>query len=662
VTPTSIEVTEGGPAEILGVRLATPPAAGSLVHVKIANDLGNGVNSEEVLSIEDLNFNDANWRIPQEVTVSAFDDTVPDGSVSYNLTVTVQADSTDTAFIGKTASIPITVHDNEPLTGNAGVSFPGIPSTLTTTEDGGEVTFNVVLNSAPGADVTVNLVSNAADEGLFLNAQTLQQQQELNLTFTQQNWNLPQAVTVVGVDDEFADGGKNYYIYLVTISNDTSYDGLDIPDIRITNNDNDNPAILVSQSSGLVTNESGTSTTFQVQLSAPPVPTTQVVLTAEVQPPGSGLPMEGSVTLPPNQLVFDSSNYNQPQPVTVTGLDDCAADGDISYEITITTNSVSTTSPPYKTFAQAQTVTITNQDNDTSAAAQIVISKTQLQTSENLTSDAFDVCLTTQPTDPVTITMDIPAGFADEGLFSSGQATQEITFDQTNWAQPQTVRIAGQDDTAEDGDQVYQIDIAPAVSVDTTYSNMIVPAVTVTNADNDTGVIITPNPPGLEFYPDPDPETFITSESGDSFSIDIRPTTEPNGTVNVKITIPEEFRSEGRIQDSAFNQLFEKTLVFTTSNWKIQQSVTIIGVDDSVIDDNVFYNININTSQSSAPEYQDINLPQIKVINVDNDNDRVKPNSPDSGGGALNPALLWLLCALLWMCRHRWAVNSTLSH
>lgn len=661
VEPANINISEGGQPAILRIRLATQPAAGSTVHVQIANDLADGTNDQETLSTKDLNYDDTNWSTFQEVIVSAVDDTVADGSISYNLVVSVANDSTDSSFLGMSTSVPITVNDNEQANGSVGVSFPGLPSNLTTTEDGGEVTFNVVLDSAPSADVTVNLVSNATSEGMLLNGQT--QQQALPLVFTPQNWNQPQAVTVVGVDDIYADGGRNYRILIQTISDDTFFNGLDIPDIRITNNDNEEPGIIASPTSGLVTSEDGTSATFQVRLSSPPAPGLQVVLTAAVQPPGSGEALEGYVILPVNQLVFNSDNYNQPQSVTVTGMDDCTADGDKNYEIIVSQNTVSTTSPPYINFAQPQSVAVTNQDNDLSPTSQIVVSKTQMQTSENLTSDSIDLCLTSQPTAPVTVTMTIPSGFSDEGLFSSGLDTAEITFDQNNWTQPINVVVAGQDDSDEDGDQAYQIDIAPAVSLDPTYANMTLPAVSVTNIDNDTGVVIPPptTSAGLVFDSQTNPavKTFVTGENGDSDTIKVKLTQAPTDEVRVKFTIPDGDRNEGRFQDSDNNMDFVKTLVFTAANWSTQLEVTIIGRDDTVVDGDHLYTISIDTSESLAPEFQSISLPQIRVINQDDDNVRVKPNNPNSGG-ALNLILLWLLGVFVWV-RHHGRISQSLT-
>ncbi|MGH8584010.1 MAG: FG-GAP repeat domain-containing protein, partial [Gammaproteobacteria bacterium] len=67
---------------------------------------------------------------------------------------------------------------------------------LTTTEAGGTASFTVVLNTAPVADVTIPIASADASEGTVSPAA---------LAFTPGGWNVPQTVTVTGVDDNIRD-------------------------------------------------------------------------------------------------------------------------------------------------------------------------------------------------------------------------------------------------------------------------------------------------------------------------------------------------------------------------------------------------------------------------------------------------------------------------
>ena len=88
---------------------------------------------------------------------------------------------------------------------------PGISVTpsggLVTAEAGGTATFSVVLNAAPTADVIIELSVSDATEGSLSHS---------SLTFTAENWNAPQVVTVTGVDDSVYDGNdanRKVYVY-----------------------------------------------------------------------------------------------------------------------------------------------------------------------------------------------------------------------------------------------------------------------------------------------------------------------------------------------------------------------------------------------------------------------------------------------------------------
>ena len=88
-------------------------------------------------------------------------------------------------------------------------------SGLTTTEAGGTASFTVVLTSQPSANVTIGLHSSNLTEGTISTA---------SLTFTSANWNVPQTVTVTGVNDPVDDGDIAYTIVTApAVSSDPDY-------------------------------------------------------------------------------------------------------------------------------------------------------------------------------------------------------------------------------------------------------------------------------------------------------------------------------------------------------------------------------------------------------------------------------------------------------
>jgi hypothetical protein len=456
---------------------------------------------------------------------------------------------------------------------------------------------------------------------------------------------------VVGVDDEYVDGGKNYTIKTEILDADASYSNYNPPDLPMTNlDDNDTPGLVITPTDGLVTSESGTTATFQVQLAKPPAPTTQVALSAVALPPAADLPLEGSVGLPDTQLIFNSENYNVPQTVTVTGIDDNIIDCSMAYEVSISIDRDNTTSGPYLNSDIIGTVSVTNTDNEAATSPQIIISKTQLNTSEDGASDSFNVCLTTQPTAPVTINVAIPQTSANEGAFSGGFISRNIVIDQNNWPEVHTYTITGKDDAVSDGPQTYNLVISLPLSNDTNYANRAIPAISVTNADNEEPCKNTSHPyePGLCI----ETTSIDTSEDGGSGELKVRLTKKPTKPVVVKVTVTDT--SEGRIADPVNNQLFTQRLVFDQYNWSIERSLTIIGLDDGEDDGNIIYPLQLDTSESTAAEYLNIALPEVSVTN--RDNDRTKPAKPGSGG-ALSPGLLCLLIVLL-VLRYRYRFDN----
>jgi hypothetical protein len=231
VTPTTgLVTTESGGTATFTVKLASPPTAD--VTIALASD----TPTEGTASPASLTFTSANWRTPQTVTVTGVDDNVPDGPRDYTI-VTSPATSDDGRYSGLDADdVSVTNFDTDP-----GVSFVG-STDVVTSESGATATFGVVLNAAPTADVTMTLASSDVGEATVSPAQ---------LTFTAANWNVPQTVTVTGVDDAIVDGTQTYTIVTgVLTSADARYAGQNPPDITGRNLDDDQVPVALKVVSG----------------------------------------------------------------------------------------------------------------------------------------------------------------------------------------------------------------------------------------------------------------------------------------------------------------------------------------------------------------------------------------------------------------------------
>lgn len=130
--------------------------------------------------------------------------------------------------VGLTVTQTVTIQIND-LNDTFGVAVT--PTDVQTSEDGDIATIGFVLITEPTANVTFGLSLSDETEG-NLNV-TL-------LTFTPDNWNVTQNITVDGVDDGLADGDVTYQLITAnSVSDDTNYNGLVIDDVTLTNIDDE---------------------------------------------------------------------------------------------------------------------------------------------------------------------------------------------------------------------------------------------------------------------------------------------------------------------------------------------------------------------------------------------------------------------------------------
>jgi hypothetical protein len=447
---------------------------------------------------------------PSVATVPATVD-FPAGQASVTFTVTAPENNTVvasqnatitarlTGFTTATASVRVTDTASVIVTPQTG---------LVTDEGGRTATFSVRLGAEPTADVTINVASPDPTEGTVT---------QTSLTFTPSNFGSEQVVVVTGVDDNATDGDQSFTIVTgATRSADPAFDGLDVPDVSVTNSDNDRANVLVSRNA-IVTTEAGGSESFTVRLAAQPSGNVIVNLI-------SSDPTEGQVQQA--TLTFTPANFDTPQPVTVRGIDD----GDISYRITLR---VSTDDTAFNGVT-LPIITAVNRDNDT---AGINISKTSVVVAEAGATDTFTVRLGTQPTGNVLIPLRV----------SPAQATlsaTQLVFTPQNFGVAQTVTVRAIDDAIADGAVRFTITLGPAISNDRAFANLTPPIIDSVATDNDR--------PGITLSP-----LSLIMNEGETRTVNIRLTSQP--TAPVTVTLQTTDATEARVQNSvvlnAFNFL-----------------------------------------------------------------------------------------------------------
>ena len=422
--------SEGGGQVTIRLRLSTRPSAPVTIPLSVSDP------SEGSLSVSSLTFTPSNYFVEQPVTITGVDDAVIDGTVAYQL-VTGAPTSADPIYDALTAADTLDVNLQNIDDDAAGVELEA-PAVLFTDELGSVVSFRVRLTSAPTAMVTIPVASSDTSEGVTLNS---------SLTFDQNNWNVWQVVQVQGVDDPVLDGTVSYFARLGDpASADLDYNNLNAnqtPDQQLGNLDDEFAGVTVFNASSAQTSEAGAQMTFQVRLLEPP--------SGPVTVPLSVLdPSEGSLST--TSLVFDASTWSTPVTVTVTGLDDEFADGDLAYIVQVGDPS-SASDPFYDSLTDFDTPDVFLVNLDDEVASVVVDDQSGSTTTEGGATQTFRITLTARPQGPVTI----PLASTDtsEGTLSAASAV----LNDGNWNTGVVVTVTGEDDNLLDGSVPYQVQL-----------------------------------------------------------------------------------------------------------------------------------------------------------------------------------------------------------
>jgi hypothetical protein len=195
--------------------------------------------------------------------------------------------------------------------------------------------------------------------------------------------------TVSVVGNRVVDSDRDFDVRLVSASGETRLANPSVT-ARIVNDDV--AAVLVS-TAGLITSEArGSTARFSVSLSAPPTATVTIPLR-------SNDTTEGRLGL--KSLTFTPSNWNVPQTVVVTGVDDLLRDGDVSYRIEL--SGVKSSDPSYNGLS-APGVGVVNRDNErpapaiTAAARRAALLRARALAARGATGDGDSLATSLLPT------------------------------------------------------------------------------------------------------------------------------------------------------------------------------------------------------------------------------------------------------------------------
>ncbi|MDH4263261.1 MAG: hypothetical protein OEV78_09485, partial [Spirochaetia bacterium] len=510
---TGLSVSEVGSATFTVVLTSQPYGT---ITIPLNSALG-GANGEATYSPASLSFDSVCpgatcWSTPHTVTINGVNDAIADGNKVFTITSNAITSTAilpfDSGYAGSQLGVaPMPIVNVTSID----VGAPGFTVTPinTTTSEAGPTTgsFTVVLNTQPTANVIVPVSASASatGEGNIISPFV----GSGNLTFTTGacpsvgNWCIPQTVVVSGLDDTppVADGNKAFTVYVgkdasntfgTAVSGAVEYVPLNPTDVNFTNLDNETASVVfgISSSSILYTTESaGTPHTsaFDVRLSSAPVSGS---VTVNFMMSVAGQATLSTVALPvgaaTTSLTFTSANYNIPQTVTITSVDDTLPDGTVAYQVQV--SSITGDPTGYNLLALgALVVKVIDFDNDSSG-----VTYTQV-TGPSFNEAGGTATFTAQLKSSLQTGKIVQIDF--NAIASGGRATvtPSVTFNDALcpgvgcWNVPQTITVTGVDNTIVDGDlNFFLTSSINAATTDTNYASLgVLQSVNGTVVDNE---------------------------------------------------------------------------------------------------------------------------------------------------------------------------------
>ena len=544
ISETALTVPEGD-SRTYTVVLTSLPSDSVTVSIAHAGDADISVDDDELV------FTTADWDQLQTVTVSAaHDDDARVDTASFSHTAASLDPDYDGAAI---ATLTVSVETTEDET--AGVQ---VTPTNLTIDEGGSESYQVVLTSEPSDPVTITLTHSGSGD---VSTTTT------SLTFNATTWKDAQTVTLQAAEDDDAKVDQASYAHSAA-SDDDDYDGIAVAAVSVTVIENDTAGVQISETA--LTVPEGDSRTYTVVLTSLPSDS----VTVSIAHAG-----DADISVDDDELVFTTTDWDQLQPVTVSA----AHDDDARVDMATFSHTAASLDPDYDGAAiTTLTVSVETTEDET---AGVQVTPTNLTIDEG-GSDSYQVVLTSEPSDPVTITL------THSGSGDVSTTTTSLTFNATTWKDSQTVTLqAWKDHNAKVDRASYS---HSAASDDGDYDGIAVAAVSVTVTENDTA--------GVQIS-----ETALTVPEGDSRTYTVVLTSLPSHSVTASIAHAGD----------ADISVDDDELVFTTADWDQGQTVTVSAAhdDDARVDMASFS----HTAQSPDRQYDGIQIASVSATTIDDD-------------------------------------------
>ena len=475
------QATEDAGTSTFTVRLATLPTSNVVIDVT-SEDTGEGTASPAQLTFTPTG-NTGRWDQTQTVTVTGVDDSLADGTQSYDISLAVSSTgTTDTNYRNLAAKkVRVSTTDND---------TPGVIVTAAdplVVSEGSSGTYNVRLATQPTGNVTVTIASDNPDVKVKTGSGTAQG--SLTLTFEADNtnsriWSTNQAVSVeVSADTDSLDETATL-TQSIGSGSATEYSSVSVDNVAVSVTDVTLAGLSIADASA---SESAGRLDFTVTLSMASSRTVTVVWTLAAGTATAGTQSGGDYddSTDTGTLTF-SSGGSLTQTISVPIVDDPDVEPNETVEVTLSGQNPSgvvvTGSPATGTIR-----------NDDTAGVRVTPERSQRTTTEDAAGTVdLMVSLSSRPSADVKVT--VTSEDTTEGkVKEEGEDDPVLDFTTGNWNTPHRVTVTGVDDDDLDGDVEYNVRFAfsdgPGTGEDTNYSGLDPVDVALTNLDDDLSIL-----------------------------------------------------------------------------------------------------------------------------------------------------------------------------
>ncbi len=484
------------------------------------------------------------------------------------------------------------------------------------------------------------------------------------------SWKIPQKLIIYGFDDDIDDGDKPFNLtWKIKRGDNLTWFFQDQDSNRqssFVNKDNDNSSFELSVIDN-TSSESGGTAEVSLKLSSAPFDTgtdsinsaSGDIATVRINVQIDNISEARIDSLNGTQtktLVFDSTNWNTPQNVTIYGQDtDEYDEGKLGLEedylsglfhINAGITGISDDEKYSSLLIDNQSVSLWNTDNDTAGVVFASIDNNSKESGDNGT---LEVRLRSRPYDNVTVSLSADNHTRLGETLGIKLVPDILTFTSSgidNWTVPQTVQVVSFDDNFDEGNyshdnqtfNVWLKSISVKAINDSSenddrkyrdnlsqlrYQNLDFDNISLASLDNDTAGIVVGSIDNQ------------SKESGDNGSFQVLLQSRPFGSLTVYLDA-----------DNASGKgikLFPSTLHFdnSTGNWTAGQKVQVVSIEDSFDEGNfgednqtfdVWLDNVTNTGNDSQDAKYQVNLSALILNQISYDNISLASLDNDSAG------------------------------